>query len=295
MLYQLLVGRSYWSDADDLAVLHALSRGDLPPGPRSINPEISEVLDAVCQRALAAEPDDRYATAEDFIEALTASVPVGVGARSLGGLAFELFPDVRESIRLEIEKAAARPHSEGDDEPNTKIITMAQSSSSNLLLRSDLIVTQLERVEKVEKVDGSERPVSQAVPVQELPPRMSRLALASSVLICLLALVLVVLSVRPLLEAPPQPSASGAAATSAPAPESTIVVLPTLVQPPAPASAQPAEVEQKQTGRQGGKGRGRGGSAQDRKPLVDAGASVVAPVSTKPALLGGDMWDSGNH
>jgi serine/threonine-protein kinase len=77
-LYCLLTGRAPVEADDVAAVLRAVQKGEIPP-PRRLDPAIDPALEAICLRALALRPDDRYATpralAED-IEHWMADEPV---------------------------------------------------------------------------------------------------------------------------------------------------------------------------------------------------------------------------
>jgi serine/threonine-protein kinase len=77
-LYCLLTGEPAFDGDDVGAVLQAVSKGDFPP-PRQINPAIDRALEAVCLKAMALKPDDRYATSRalsDDVERWAADEPV---------------------------------------------------------------------------------------------------------------------------------------------------------------------------------------------------------------------------
>src|SRR5262249_34428526 len=77
-LYCLLTGRPPVEDDDVGAVLRAVQKGGFPP-PWRLDPAIAPALEAICLRAMALRPEDRYATpralAED-IEHWLADEPV---------------------------------------------------------------------------------------------------------------------------------------------------------------------------------------------------------------------------
>ncbi|HJT79146.1 MAG TPA: protein kinase, partial [Gemmataceae bacterium] len=62
-LYALLTGRAPFEGNDAGAVLQGVRRGDFPP-PRQVNNTVPPALDAVCRKAMALRPEDRYASAE---------------------------------------------------------------------------------------------------------------------------------------------------------------------------------------------------------------------------------------
>jgi serine/threonine-protein kinase len=64
-LYVVLTGRTPHAGADADAVLARVRRGDIAP-PRQVKPDTPPALDAVCRKAMALRPADRYATALDL-------------------------------------------------------------------------------------------------------------------------------------------------------------------------------------------------------------------------------------
>ncbi len=130
VLWQLLTGRAYWDDVDQMTIITRLADGDLPPSPRAIRPDVPRELDAICARALSLYPDDRYATAREMSDALEPHAAKG-GSRAIGQLAEELFPDTRRAVREAIEAAAARPRTTSSAPPEnlTKILQSATSLS----------------------------------------------------------------------------------------------------------------------------------------------------------------------
>ena len=69
VLYEMLTGTVPFEveTPADVAVEHS---GGPPPHPREVNPEVPEGLDALVMRLLAAEPNDRYASAAQLIKDL---------------------------------------------------------------------------------------------------------------------------------------------------------------------------------------------------------------------------------
>jgi serine/threonine-protein kinase len=77
-LYQILTGRPAFTDSDVGEVLRKVQRGDFPP-PRQVKPAVPAALDAVCRKAMALRPSDRYPTARalaDDVEHWLADEPV---------------------------------------------------------------------------------------------------------------------------------------------------------------------------------------------------------------------------
>ncbi len=77
-LYQLLTGRPPFRGENKFAVLALVQRGDLVP-PRQVNRDVPAALEAVCRKAMALEPGQRYATAAELareVERWLADEPV---------------------------------------------------------------------------------------------------------------------------------------------------------------------------------------------------------------------------
>jgi tRNA A-37 threonylcarbamoyl transferase component Bud32 len=69
ILYELLAGQTPFRDANVLALLERI-RSEAPPPPSQFQPTLDPALETLCLRALAKQPQDRYATMADFADAL---------------------------------------------------------------------------------------------------------------------------------------------------------------------------------------------------------------------------------
>jgi serine/threonine protein kinase len=69
-LYALLTGRPPVTSTDILEAIGRVERGDIP-APRSIDPSISRSLEAICQKAMALNPEDRYGSARALADDVT--------------------------------------------------------------------------------------------------------------------------------------------------------------------------------------------------------------------------------
>jgi serine/threonine-protein kinase len=105
LLWEAATGQHLWSQMDDVAILCSLIEGDYRASPRTIVPEVPEELDRICRKALAREPNDRYATAAHFRADLEAFLGDGIVAarRELGPLVAEMFTKQRRELRALIE------------------------------------------------------------------------------------------------------------------------------------------------------------------------------------------------
>jgi serine/threonine-protein kinase len=94
VLWELLAMRRLFTGPNELAVMEKVRAAQVPP-PSSVNPAVPPELDAVILRALAREPEDRYAWASELRDALRPLArPLGVAPRTaLADLMARWFPD----------------------------------------------------------------------------------------------------------------------------------------------------------------------------------------------------------
>jgi len=105
ILYQLLTGAKPFV-ANDLPELMRKLLNELPPSIMTLRPELWSEIDAVARKGLARNPEDRFQTAERFVEALNAAME----ARPSDNLA----PlDLTKLSRLAVKDKAASPRSDG--------------------------------------------------------------------------------------------------------------------------------------------------------------------------------------
>ncbi|MCK5942413.1 MAG: protein kinase, partial [Planctomycetes bacterium] len=69
ILYEVLTGRPPHSGDEPLAVLRAIVERDVTP-PRTLQPLVPAALQAICVKAMARRPEDRFATAAAFVQEL---------------------------------------------------------------------------------------------------------------------------------------------------------------------------------------------------------------------------------
>jgi serine/threonine-protein kinase len=69
VLYALLSGRPPYQATDPMALWEQARQGKVVP-PRQLNPRVPRALERICLKALAAEPEQRYASAWEFASAL---------------------------------------------------------------------------------------------------------------------------------------------------------------------------------------------------------------------------------
>lgn len=137
MLWEAATGRRFWKDMDDLTIVQALVSGNMKTSPREFDPNVPEAIDRICQKALAFNRDDRYATAEDFridLEEYLGSIGALTSARRrLSTSVSELFKDKRAEIKRVIEKQLAKlrdaPPTESNPDFKPEMIALESGSS----------------------------------------------------------------------------------------------------------------------------------------------------------------------
>lgn len=113
MFFQAVTGKPYWpKDLEHMGVVSRLYSGHLP-NLDEVEPPMDEDLAAICKRALARSPADRYATAEDFrndIEAAISRRDTSATPRKVGEFVAGLYADHRAKVKKEIEESLRNSH-----------------------------------------------------------------------------------------------------------------------------------------------------------------------------------------
>ncbi len=137
MLFEAITGQRMWRNVQDLVVVSRLVNGEFETSPKAVNPSVPDVLDAICRKALAPKPDDRYATAEEFqgaLEDYIRSTGEHVAQRELSEFVTGLFKERRDEMKAIIDRQLAELKSKP-----SAAISLAQldpMSTSNPTLRS---------------------------------------------------------------------------------------------------------------------------------------------------------------
>jgi serine/threonine-protein kinase len=106
MLWEAVTEQRLWSGLDDMVILGRLINGDIPASPRAVKPDVPEALERLCNRALAVDAADRFATALEFqneLEAFLESCPHQHTNREIGRLTSRLFESDRREMKSVIE------------------------------------------------------------------------------------------------------------------------------------------------------------------------------------------------
>ncbi|MBI3169567.1 MAG: serine/threonine protein kinase [Chloroflexi bacterium] len=82
ILYEMSVGRVPYKAETPMAVIIKHIHDPLPM-PHNLNQHIPEVVERVILKSMAKNPDDRFATAGDFVKSLQAAIPEGAASASL--------------------------------------------------------------------------------------------------------------------------------------------------------------------------------------------------------------------
>jgi eukaryotic-like serine/threonine-protein kinase len=69
IMWEAITGKRMWSDVSEATILKRVSSGEIP-SPLTANPDVPPALAEICIKAMAANADDRYATAAEFRAAL---------------------------------------------------------------------------------------------------------------------------------------------------------------------------------------------------------------------------------
>jgi serine/threonine-protein kinase len=106
MLWEAAAGKKMWSDFTEATIMTRVLRGEIP-SPRSENPEVSVELERIVMKALAPNPDERYANASALqtdIDAYLQSVTTPSTLREVGQFVSRLFAESRERTHAIIEQ-----------------------------------------------------------------------------------------------------------------------------------------------------------------------------------------------
>jgi serine/threonine-protein kinase len=105
MLWEAVTGQRLWDGRTDVQVIQAVLRASVPP-PSNVNPAVPPPLEAICLRALAQDPDERYPSAAAMRADLDAAIDelkLRVDHRHIGEHLSHVFKDLRANIRSAIE------------------------------------------------------------------------------------------------------------------------------------------------------------------------------------------------
>lgn len=140
VLYLMLAGRVPFTDENLLKVLQMQVSAPLPL-PSSFNGDLPPALELIIIRALSKDPEERYATMEEFLFAFEAALPSDADAlliQAQFGTSTTPFPGTLDRIRNSARMATAPP-------PNVSITGEPRMSSSNPSLSVTVPVAPVKR------------------------------------------------------------------------------------------------------------------------------------------------------
>jgi serine/threonine protein kinase len=108
LVWEAATKKHFWGELDELTIVQALISGDYEASPQRVDPSVPAAVDAICRKALARDPADRYPSAANFRADLEAFLSIGVvGARrKLGALVADMFVKERRALRGVIEQSS---------------------------------------------------------------------------------------------------------------------------------------------------------------------------------------------
>jgi serine/threonine-protein kinase len=110
MLWEAVAGRRLWPGMNEVEILARLLKDSVPPL-SVVRPGVPEDLEALCERALAKRPEDRYASAAELLEELEAHLATRddvMTMREIGALVSSTFADERRRMNALIEETLTR-------------------------------------------------------------------------------------------------------------------------------------------------------------------------------------------
>ncbi len=110
MVWEAAAGRRLWPQMTDVEILSRVVR-EGPPSLRAVCPHASPELDAICTRATARHPHDRYPTAAEFVDALESYLTRrddAMSMREIGVVVGRAFQAERDKMSLIIEEVVSR-------------------------------------------------------------------------------------------------------------------------------------------------------------------------------------------
>lgn len=112
MLWEAITGTRIWDGYAEIQIMQALSQGEIPRV-RDVDPKVDPELEAVVNRALAARPDDRFQSAQEFRRALEGflfSHTARVDPRAVGDFIAKQFEKERAGLQAVIQDQLTGPH-----------------------------------------------------------------------------------------------------------------------------------------------------------------------------------------
>jgi serine/threonine-protein kinase len=110
MIWQAITGQRMWKGITGTEIIARVIKGDIKR-PSELVPDVDPRLESICMKALAHEPDNRYAAAIDLQNALEEYLrarSVIISSREVGQYVAELAVESRSRIRAAVESQLAK-------------------------------------------------------------------------------------------------------------------------------------------------------------------------------------------
>ncbi len=186
MAFEMLTGDKPYTGEHLTTVVYKIV-ADEPPVPHRLNPTLSAGIDAVLRKALSKKPDARYATAQEFVDALEKACAATKGWKAMprgGGLSE---PTAVEAPRPAMNLPAPRRPARSDDGAGTAERSAKRKSGFLTFVLASLVAAGLLALigwqadpqlpqkmqglaQKVQVALGMANPPRPAVPASQQPP-----------------------------------------------------------------------------------------------------------------------------
>jgi eukaryotic-like serine/threonine-protein kinase len=282
VLWELLAGKRMWEGLSEADVLARLADETPLHSVRTIAPDVTPELDAICVQALAKVRDDRVDSAFELREAIdkaSTAPELRTTTREVAELVSSLFEDEREKMRALVAEAVARPAAAAASLPR---LSVAPPPPANAFVDADsdpsLPIVAPDPLPSAPPAPAAlaaptSAPAAPAVPASApavpasapAAPAAAPAALAAAFEAALAAALAAPAAPTSLTAAPAAPASAPAAPASAPAAPTSAPAVPAAAAS-APASAPAAFVEIV---------RFEDGPSRDRRFAYVMGAAVV--------------------
>ncbi len=134
MLWEALAERRIWQDSPDVEVIHAVINAGIP-NVSTVNPTVDPRLEAICMKALALSPADRWPSAghmQTALEEACEELNLRVSTKEVSRLMKDLFGDARTQLRSSIDSRMRNPQG--------RLLDLTENSSGGFV--DDLITGQ---------------------------------------------------------------------------------------------------------------------------------------------------------
>lgn len=108
MLWEAIAGRRRWSETPEAVVLSHLLSGTPPLSPLAVERGLPPLADAICLKALAPDPAERFQTAAELrlaLEELASALGPRLSGRALGDYVVDCFAVERAHVEHQIEQS----------------------------------------------------------------------------------------------------------------------------------------------------------------------------------------------